>query len=163
MESGSRSKSRAARRSRAETSSKSRAARRSRAETSSWRIAAAALVALLSAVVLGLWHSQRILGFDALRLFSPYYTLIADFAAAGRLLLWDPWSNCGSPAHAYVEMGSFSPLTGLLARLTGGGHPGFELYWLAIWVIGGVGLLALARQLGAPVWAGLAVAISFCF
>lgn len=128
-----------------------------------WGAAALALLALLAGVVATLWWSQRIPGFDALRLFSPYYTLLADFAAAGRLLLWEPWSNCGSPAHAYVEMGSYSPLTLLHASATGGGHPGFELYWLAIWAIGGLGMLALARGLDAPVWAGLAVAISFAF
>jgi hypothetical protein len=128
-----------------------------------WLVAAAALATLFTAAVFGVWLDRRILGFDALRVFAPYYSLIADFAAQGRLLLWEPWSNCGSPAHAYVELGSFSPLTVAHAWLTGGGHPGFELYWLAIWVIGGVGMLALARALGAPVVAGLAVAVSFSF
>jgi len=128
-----------------------------------WIAAAAALVALLAAVVMALWWGHWILSFDAFGLFSPYYTLVADFAAEGQLLLWEPWSNGGSPAHAYVEMGSFSPLTVLHAWLTGGGHLGFQLYWLSIWVIGGLGLLVLGRHLGAPVWGSLAVAISFGF
>src|SRR5262245_31002351 len=89
-----------------------------------WLTASASWVALLTAVVMSLWWSHRILSADAARLFSPYFTLLADFTAAGQLMLWDPWSNCGSPAHAYVEMGSFSPLTVGLAWLTGGGHPG---------------------------------------
>ena len=49
---------------------------------------------------------------------------------SGQLLLWNPWSNCGSPDLAYVEMGSFSPFTVLHAWLTGGGQLGFHLYWL---------------------------------
>ncbi len=129
-------------------------------EARPWAAAGALLGALLTAVVALEWWAGRVLSFDALGLFSPYYTLIADLAAAGQLLLWDPWSNCGSPAHAYVEMGSFSPLLVAHAWLTGGGHLGFQLYALTIWLIGGLGWLALARHLGAPVWGGLVVALS---
>ena len=33
---------------------------------------------------------------DGYNFFSPYYSLIADFARAGRLLLWNPWTHGGS-------------------------------------------------------------------
>jgi hypothetical protein len=128
-----------------------------------WIFAALVVVALLAVVETSYRLSQRLLAGDAFALFSPYYSLVSDFAAAGELLLWDPWSNCGSPAHAYVEMGSFSPLTVFHAWLTGGGHLGFHLYWLTIWGIGGLGLLMLGRHLAAPVWGSLAVAVSLMF
>ena len=134
-----------------------------RGDSRRWIAAALFVVALLAAVATSYWLGQRVLGGDAFSLFSPYYSLVSDFAASGQLLLWDPWSNCGSPAHAYVEMGSYSPLTVFHAWLTGGGHVGFHLYWLTIWGMGGLGFLMLARHLGAPVWGGLAVTLSLMF
>lgn len=100
---------------------------------------------------------------DAPTLFAPYYTLVADFARAGELLVWNPWSNCGAPDAAYVEMGSFSPLTILHGLATGGGPTGFLLYELTIWGIGGVGMALFGRHLRAPAWATAAVSVAFLF
>ena len=62
---------------------------------------------------------------DATALFSPYFMLIADYARDGQLLLWNPWSNAGSPDAAYVELGAYSPLTVFMAAVTGGDRVGF--------------------------------------
>ncbi|MEM7248637.1 MAG: hypothetical protein AAF533_25120 [Acidobacteriota bacterium] len=120
---------------------------------------------LLPFVALLTWLLVSGLGprWDAQVYFGPHFTLLADFARAGRLLLWDPWSNCGSPTAAYVEMGSFSPLTILVALLTGGSSIGFLLYWLGSWALAGLGLLRLGRHLGAPTGANVAVAIACSF
>lgn len=45
----------------------------------------------------------------------------------------------------------------------GGTEIGFDLCWLAVWLSGGLGLLGLARHLGVPPWAGVAVAIGYFF
>ena len=74
------------------------------------------------------------------------------------MLLWNPYINCGAPDMAYVEMGSFSPLTLALAAVTGGGHTGFLIYWMAIWAIFGAGSGLLGLRLGAPRPAALAIA-----
>ena len=127
----------------------------------SW--AACAAVVLFSLAATGIFFTQtgRLLSFDAISLFSPYYTLLSDMSRAGEFLLWNPWSNCGSPDVAFVEMGSYSPLTILHATLTGGGHGGFLLYWLSIMAIAGLGFLTLGRHLGAPAWGSLVVTLSF--
>ncbi len=116
------------------------------------------------AVVYGLlvWQ-DRVLLFDALNLFTPYFSLVADYARSGELLLWNPWSNCGSPDAAYVEMGSYCPLTIAVGWLTGGGLSGFVVYWLLVWGIGGMGMLVLGRYLGAPWWGALTVTLGFMF
>ena len=49
----------------------------------------------------------------------------------------------------------------LFGALGGGRQEAFRMYWLACWSLGGLGFLALARHLRAPVWAGLAVALGF--
>jgi hypothetical protein len=102
-----------------------------------------------------------VLAFDALTLFSPYFTLVADYARAGQLLLWNPLTNCGSPDMAYVEMGSFSPLTVLTAWATAGGDTGFLLYMALIWGLAGTGMGFLGLHLRAPIWAVLAATVSF--
>ncbi|MHC4715840.1 MAG: hypothetical protein ACYS5V_02620, partial [Planctomycetota bacterium] len=47
--------------------------------------------------------------------------------------------------------------------LTGGHEWGFRLYWLTLWALGGLGVLLLARHLGAPAWAACVGAVAFMF
>jgi len=129
-----------------------------------YRVIGILLVVSSLASVYGYYRcGNLVLKWDALALFSPYYTLISDYARAGQFLLWNPWSNCGSPDMGYVELGSFSPLTIVMAALTGGGDSGFLMYWLLIWSIGGGGMVLLAHHLKAPVWGMMAVTLSFMF
>lgn len=113
--------------------------------------------------VLGLWlhATERMPAWDAISLFEPYVTLLADFARSGSLLLWNPWSNGGTPDAAYVEMGSFSPVAIGIALVTGGGRGGFLVYWLFSWAFGALGVLQLARYWQVPAWAAFAVAVGF--
>ena len=100
---------------------------------------------------------------DADGYFYPYYVLVADFARAGRLLLWDPWSSGGLPILGDPQVGALSPLVLASGLLTGGSSRGFIFYWLAIWLLGGLGMLLLARHFRVPAWGGGGVALGFLF
>jgi hypothetical protein len=100
---------------------------------------------------------------DADAFFAPYYTLVADHARAGRLLLWDPWTEAGYPAGIDPEIGALSPLVVGLAFLTGGSLAGFCAFWLLAWLAGGLGMLVLAMHLGAPPWGAFVTALGFVF
>ncbi|MFL6541090.1 MAG: hypothetical protein ACJ8HU_10015 [Chthoniobacterales bacterium] len=128
-----------------------------------WRDAA-----IIFAVTLLVANWQLLIGrayekWDAFDLGTPYFTLLADFTRAGRLLFWNPWISGGSPDFAAPGSGTFSPLILFFALITGGGGIGFDIYWLAVWLGGGLGMLMLGRHLGAPAWAALAVALGFVF
>ncbi len=100
---------------------------------------------------------------DADSVFAPYYMLVADHARSGRIMLWNPWVSAGSPDGFEPQLGAQSPLTVGMGLLTGGHEWGFRLYWLTLWALGGLGMLLLARHLGAPAWAGCIGAIAFMF
>ena len=98
---------------------------------------------------------------DVYNFFLPYYMLIADFARHGRLLWWDPWTCGGIPIFIEPQAGALSPLTVGIGLLTGGTTTGFMIYYLLLWLLGGIGVLFLARHLLCPAWAALAVACGF--
>ena len=100
---------------------------------------------------------------DSYDLGTPYYSLFADFIRAGRLLYWNPWIAAGSPDFAAAGSGVFSPDMLLCAAITGPGAKGLHAYWLIVWLLGGLGMLLLARHLRAPVWGGLVVSLGFVF
>ena len=100
---------------------------------------------------------------DAESFFAPAFTLVADHARAGRIVLWNPWESGGSPDYAEPELGSQSPVAILTGMLLGGTEGGFRGYFLLIWLFGGLGILGLARQLGASAWIGFVVALGFLF
>jgi multisubunit Na+/H+ antiporter MnhG subunit len=113
-------------------------------------------------------HAPLLLGrvsptWDGIDFFAPYYMLVGDFARNGEFLLWNPFTFGGLPDYLEPVLGSFSPLVVLFGFVFGGTPLSFELYWLAIWLLGGLGLLALARHLGAPAWGGFVAAIAFMF
>jgi hypothetical protein len=110
---------------------------------------------LVRGLAFGLW--------DVDNAYYPYQALVADFARAGRLVQWDPWSNGGFPMGSDPQVGAYSPVSVLLGLLTGSGLAAFTFYWLLMWWLGGVGVLLLARQLRAPAWGAGAVALGFLF
>jgi hypothetical protein len=135
----------------------------SKPESAGWlRATLVALATLLAANVTLLLgrHTGR---FDAYDYFCPYYTLIADHARQGQLLLWTPLANGGCPAGFEPQVGAFSPLVVFLGLLTGGHEFGFRVYWLTVWGLGGLGVLVLARHLLAPAWMGCLAAVGFVF
>jgi hypothetical protein len=133
-----------------------------------WSIAAWAAAALGLAAVLGGLEARLLEGraapvWDALDLHAPMQMLLADHARAHRFLLWDPWLSAGAPDFADPQTGSFSPISLAFGLATGGSTRGFVLFWLAHWLLGGLGWLALARRLGAPPWGGFVVALGWLF
>ena len=95
--------------------------------------------------------------------FAPYYTLVADYARAGRLLLWNPWTNAGSPDFAEPQIGALSPVVLMVAAATGGSLPGFRVYWFFMWFLAGFGILVLGCHLQAPAWGAGVAAAGFLF
>jgi hypothetical protein len=69
-------------------------------------------------------HGPRLTEADADTFYAPYYTLVSDYARAGRVLLWNPWSNAGSPDFAEPQVGAFSPIMVGFGALTGGHSAG---------------------------------------
>ncbi len=95
--------------------------------------------------------------------FAPYYHYLASLTRAGHFLGWDPFCNGGTPDFAEPQLGGFSPVT-LLFALVGGPTPfGFHLYWLFVWLLGGLGMYVLARSLSAPPWGALVTALGIVF
>lgn len=124
--------------------------------------------ALLLAIAFLICNLQIVNGsgapiWDAGQLFAPAFTLIADHARAGRIVLWNPWVSGGAPEYAEPEFGVTSPIAILVGAIAGGTESGFRAYWLLIWFWGPLGLLLLARHLRAPAWAGFAISLGFAF
>jgi hypothetical protein len=128
-----------------------------------WALVAAALV-----LVILLLNFKIVFGFAAARwdgedFWEPLFDLIGAHARQGRLLIWDPWILGGSPDFADPQESTLSPLTILFSSLSGGTEPGFRAYWLLLWCLGPLGVLALARYLRSPAWAGFVVALGWAF
>lgn len=100
---------------------------------------------------------------DAASYYAPMFGLVADHARAGRLLLWDPWINAGSPDGADPQAGAFSPLVVSVGLVAGGGVGGFRAYWLLTWFLAPLGTYLLLRRLATPPWAAAACALGLCF
>jgi hypothetical protein len=100
---------------------------------------------------------------DADVYFGPAFTLVADHARAGRIMLWNPWIAAGSPDYAEPELGATSPVTVLVGLVFGGTSIGFRAYYLLIWFLGPLGMLLLARYLSCPAWAALIVSLGIAF
>ncbi|HVO60883.1 MAG TPA: hypothetical protein VMT53_08100 [Terriglobales bacterium] len=98
---------------------------------------------------------------DAGDYFGPMFSLIADHLRCGRLMLWDPWINGGSPDFAEPQLGSASPVVLAFALLPPDPFHGFIAYWLSLWIFGGIGMLLLCQHLGAPVWGSRVIALGF--
>src|ERR1019366_675977 len=98
---------------------------------------------------------------DAIQLVAPVFSLTADHARSGKLLLWNPWTNAGSPDFSDPNFGAASPVVLLFALLFPNPFVGFLAYWMALWIAGGLGMLLLCRHLKAPVWGALIVSLGF--
>lgn len=106
---------------------------------------------------------QHSLVWDAEGFFAPAFTLVADHARAGRILLWNPWNSAGSPDYAEPELGATSPLMVVLGAITGGTETGFRAYFLLIWLLGPIGFMFFARHLRVPPWAAAVAALGWTF
>jgi hypothetical protein len=109
------------------------------------------------------WSGSGFPIWDANSQFAPTHMLLGDFLTSGRLFLWNPWINAGSPDFADPDLGVFSPISCLFAWIGHGTLVGYRLQWLLLWFLPGAGLLLLARHLGAKPWAAMVVASGFAF
>lgn len=126
------------------------------------------IVAVLLASVFLIDNSKVVTGaqapiWDAWAFYGSEFTLVADHARVGRLLLWDPWIAGGTPDFAEPQVGAASPVTVLTGAIFGGTTVGFRAYWLLIWFLGPLGLLLLARHLGSPPWAAFVLSLGYAF
>jgi len=119
--------------------------------------AATLLLLALSPFVLGLVGPVG----DATLFHLPYQMLVGDFARAGEFLLWNPWTNGGSPDGAEPQIGAYSPIAVLAGLIGGGSSLSFALLWLATWSLSAAGFARLASHLGAPGWASLVLALAW--
>lgn len=100
---------------------------------------------------------------DAWSFYTPAFSLVADHARSGKLLLWDPWLAGGTPDFADPQVGAASPIAIIIGVIGGGTSAAFRAYWLLIWLLGPLGLLLLARHLNAPPWGAVSVALGYAF
>jgi len=100
---------------------------------------------------------------DADAAYAPWQMLVGDAARAFRLLLWDPWSNAGSPDGFDPQFGALSPIHLLVGLAFGGSLAGFYALWLGTWWLSGVGVLLLGRWLRAPAAPVAIGALAFSF
>ena len=69
----------------------------------------------------------------------------------------------GEPIGIVPDTGAASPLVIAMAWLTGGTLRGFVIYWFTVWLLGGLGMVVLARDLAAPRIAAAAIALGYLF
>lgn len=131
--------------------------------TFTWRRAAWSFLATLLAVNVVLVLGIRTARWDAIDFFCPYYTLVADAARQGQLVLWAPWINAGCPMGLEPQVGAASPVQVGLGFITGGNEFGFRLYWILLWCLGGSGVLVLAHHLRASPSIACVCAIGYTF
>jgi FtsH-binding integral membrane protein len=136
---------------------------KSSSATRHWTVAALFLALMFAIGNFPLISGRQAPIWDAESFFAPAFTLIADHSRAGRIVLWNPWQSAGSPDYAEPELGNQSPIAVIAGAVFGGTERGFRAYWLLIWLFGGMGMLAVARQLGASAWIGFVTALAFIY
>jgi len=125
--------------------------------------AAVGLAALVALVNLPLLAGDAHPIWDADSAYAPWQMLVADAARALRLLLWNPWSNAGSPDGFDPDFGALSPVHLLVGFVFGGSLASYYALWLGTWWLAGVGMLLLGRWLGMSVVGASLAALAFAF
>ena len=134
-----------------------------RVRISGWLLAGLSLTTLFLILNRELISGARVQIWDATAYYTPAFSLVADHARVGRLLLWDPWLAGGTPDFADPQVGAASPIMVIAGAIGGGSSAAFRGYWLFIWLSGPLGLLLLARHLGAPPWGAFLVGLGYAF
>ena len=134
-----------------------------RVRISGWLLTGLLLTTLFLILNRELVSGARVQIWDACQFYTPAFSLVADHARSGRLLLWDPWLAGGTPDFADPQVAAASPIAIIAGVIGGGNSTAFRIYWLFIWLLGPLGLLLLARHLGAPRWGAFLVALGYAF
>jgi len=114
-----------------------------RFRVSGWLLAAVLLIVVFALNNWELITGARVQIWDAFAFYTPAFSLVADHARAGRLLLWDPWLAGGTPDFADPQVGAASPIAIVAGVIGGGSSTAFRFYWLFIWLLGPLGMLLL--------------------
>ena len=91
------------------------------------------------------------------------HALIGDAARTGRVLLWNPWGDCGIPNYADPNNVAQSPVTIFLGLASNGTDRALVWFFLLSWLIGGLGMVFLADSLGSPPWGSFVTGCAFTF
>src|SRR5258708_34620834 len=75
-------------------------------ERRTWFCSGVLLVVIVLTAHFGLITGRQGLEWDNEAYFAPAFTLVADHARAGRLVLWNPWESGGTPEYAEPELGT---------------------------------------------------------
>jgi len=134
-----------------------------RLKISGWLLVGLFLISVFLINNRELVSGARVQIWDAWSFYTPAFSLVADHARSGRLLLWDPWLAGGTPDFADPQVAAASPIAIMAGAIGGGNSTAFRIYWLFIWMLGPLGLLLLARHLGAPRWGAFLVALGYAF
>lgn len=124
---------------------------------------------LLAAVLyfrdlLPLPQATRYLSSDFATYFYPVFRYVAEEVQAGRLPHWTPYVGVGYPLLSDIEASVFYPPIRLLTFVIG--PPSYlmlEVYAIAHYVIAGLGMFVLARQIGLPALVAGAGALPYMF
>ena len=98
---------------------------------------------------------------DARDFFYPAFAYLADSVAEGRFPLWDPYSSCGLPFHAYPECATLNPVALALGQAIDNSGVAFVAFWAFLWWWGGMGMIWWARFRGATPAGGLVAALAY--
>lgn len=98
---------------------------------------------------------------DARDFFYPAFAYLSDSVAEGRFPLWDPYSSCGLPFHAYPECATLNPVALALGQAIDDSGVAFVSFWAFLWWWGGVGMIWWARFRGATPAGGLVAALAY--
>ena len=123
-------------------------------------IALIAAAGLYFREVLPLPEPRWFFGGDFASYFYPVYRYVAEEIAAGRLPHWSPYVGAGYPLLSDIEASVLYPPIRLLTLVTGPpSYRALELYAIAHFVLAGLGMLVLGREMGLAVGVNLPDAI----
>src|SRR6266571_8155694 len=94
---------------------------RSTTSIGAWPFCSAAvlLAILFSTINWQIVSGHRVQIWDAWAFYTPAFSLVADHAHVGRLLLWDPWLAAGTPDFADPQVGAASPIAIFIGAIGG--------------------------------------------
>lgn len=126
----------------------------------------AALVAyaLCAAFTLSpVWSTRVEPKWDGRNFNYPAFAYAAETIKAGRLPLWNPYTNCGEPFISDPAYLWYQPGAVAAALLRTSSFEGYMLFWAGIWAWSGYGAFLLAAVLGAGPLGSFVAAVSFSF
>ncbi len=134
------------------------------------RVAEVVLPALALVLAVGLYFRDllplpeptRYIEGDFASYFYPVFRYVAEEVGAGHLPHWTPYVGTGYPLLADIEASVLYPPIRLVTLFTGPpSYVSLELYAIGHYVLAGLGMLALGRQMGLPVLAASVSAVTF--